>query len=72
MSKIFKSKLYKAHMIQSISRVGRCIDNGPMEEFCAILKTEMYNLYKFNDYKSLQSAVDNYINYYNSKYIKKD
>lgn len=70
-SKIFKSKLGKSHMIQSVSRVGRCIDNGPMEGLWAILKTEMYNLYKFNDYKSLQSAVDNYINYYNSKRYQK-
>ncbi len=29
----FKSKINKAGMTQSMSRVGKCIDNGPMEGF---------------------------------------
>ena len=29
-------------MIQSMSRVGKCIDNGPMEGFWGILKRERY------------------------------
>ena len=33
MSKSFRAKLAAAKMIQSMSRVGRCIDNGPMEGF---------------------------------------
>nr|WP_257786413.1 IS3 family transposase [Clostridium formicaceticum] len=32
-SKVFKKKLDQAGMVQSMSRVGRCIDNGPMEGF---------------------------------------
>lgn len=32
-SKQFKFKLDEAGMIQSMSRVGKCIDNGPMEGF---------------------------------------
>ncbi|PUA39908.1 hypothetical protein C8Z91_07540 [Paenibacillus elgii] len=32
-SSAFKQKLDKANMTQSMSRVGRCIDNGPMEAF---------------------------------------
>lgn len=32
-TKTFKTKLGKAGMIQSMSRVGHCIDNGPMEGF---------------------------------------
>ena len=32
-SKLFKAKLDKQGMEQSMSRVGRCIDNGPMEGF---------------------------------------
>ena len=35
-SKLFKAKLDKAGMKQSMSRVGRCIDNGPMEGFWGI------------------------------------
>ncbi|WP_242947309.1 IS3 family transposase [Clostridium haemolyticum] len=29
-------------MLQSMSRVGKCIDNGPMEGFFGTLKTEMF------------------------------
>ena len=29
-------------MTQSMSRVGKCIDNGPMEGFWGILKRERY------------------------------
>lgn len=66
-SKTFKAKLDNAKMTQSMSRVGHCIDNGPMEGFWGILKSEMYYLHKFNDYGSLEAAVSKYINYYNNK-----
>jgi transposase InsO family protein len=70
-SKIFKRKLDKAKMVQSMSRVGRCIDNGPMEGFWGILKSEMYYLHKFDDYRSLETAIKNYIDYYNNKRYQK-
>ena len=41
-SKAFKKKLDDAGMPQSMSRVSRCIDNGPMEAFWGMLKSEMY------------------------------
>lgn len=66
-SKIFKAKLDKAKMTQSMSRAGHCIDNGPIEGFWGILKSEMYYLHKFDDYDTLESAVKKYIDYYNSK-----
>lgn len=65
-SKLFKAKLDSYGMIQSMSRVGRCIDNSPMERFWGTLKTEMYYLQKFDTYNGLQAAVDEYINYYNN------
>ena len=34
-------------MTQSMSRVARCIDNGPMEGFWGILKRERYYGKKF-------------------------
>lgn len=38
-------KILKAHgMTQSMSRVGKCIDNGPMESFFGKLKSERYHL----------------------------
>jgi transposase InsO family protein len=64
-SKQFKTRLDKAGMTQSMSRVGRCIDNGPMEGFWGILKCEMYYLSKFMDYDSLVVAIENYIYFYN-------
>ena len=40
-SAVFQSKLKKQEMVQSMSRVGRCIDNGPIEGFWGIIKSEM-------------------------------
>lgn len=70
-SKMFRQKLIDAGMIQSMSRVGRCIDNGPMEAFWGMLKTEMYYLRKFKDYESLIRAIDKYIHYYNNHRYQK-
>jgi transposase InsO family protein len=70
-SKAFKVKLDSVGMIQSMSRVGRCIDNGPMESFWGMLKSEMYYLRKFNDYESLKKAIEEYIHYYNNKRYQK-
>lgn len=64
-SKQFKSRLDKVKMTQSMSRVGRCIDNGPMEGFWGILKCEMYYLSKFNDNESLTAAIEDFIRFYN-------
>lgn len=43
-------------MVQSMSRVAYCIDNGPMEGFWGILKSEMYYSRKFSDYESLKKV----------------
>lgn len=43
-SKVFKAKLDAACMTKSMSRVGRCIDNGPMEAFWGSLKRKC-NIY---------------------------
>jgi len=64
-SKSFRKKLVDASMKQSMSRVARCIDNGPMEAFWGMLKSEMYYLKKFNTYEELEYAIENYIDYYN-------
>ncbi|HCJ57568.1 MAG TPA: IS3 family transposase [Clostridiaceae bacterium] len=42
-SKVFKKKLDDSGMTQSMSRISRCIDNGPMEAFWGMMKSEMYN-----------------------------
>ena len=66
-SRIFHDKLMKAGMRQSMSRVGRCIDNGPMEGYWGILKSEMYYLKKFTTQEELTKAIENYIDFYNTK-----
>lgn len=66
-SKSFRQKLDAAGMVQSMSRKGKCIDNGPMEGFWGILKAEMYHLNTFDSYESLESAITAFIYYYNNK-----
>ena len=41
-NRTFHSKLVAAGMTQSMSRIARCIDNGPMEGFWGIIKRERY------------------------------
>ena len=69
-SKIFKLKLDEAGMIQSMSRVGKCIDNGPMEAFWGILKSEMFYGIKFDSLDDLQSKIEEYIYYYNNERLQ--
>lgn len=64
-NRIFKEKLNGSGMTQSMSRIGRCLDNGPMEGFWGILKCEMYYLGSFRDYDSLATAIEGYIHFYN-------
>lgn len=70
-SKAFKKRLDDAGMIQSMSRVSRCIDNGPMEAFWGMLKSEMYYLKVFVSYEELKQAVIAYIESYNSRRYQK-
>ena len=65
-NKTFKGKLDAQGIVQSMSRVGRCIDNGPMEAFWGTIKAEMYYLQNFSDYDSLKVAIEQYIAFYNS------
>lgn len=70
-SKTFHNKLQAAKMRQSMSRVGRCIDNGPMESFWGMLKSEMYYLHRFTDREALILAIENYIHFYNTVRFQK-
>ncbi|GEA30212.1 IS3 family transposase [Clostridium diolis] len=69
-NRTFKAKLDKIKATQSISRVSRCIDNGPMEGFWRILKCEMYYLQKFYTYEELRQSIDDYIVFYNTKRLQ--
>jgi len=54
-------------MTQSMSRIAKCIDNGPMEGFWGILKRECYYGSVFTDKTSIIKMIEEYIEYYNNK-----
>ena len=58
-------------MQQSMSRVARCIDNGPMEGFWGILKRERYYGKQFTTRESLVKMIEDYIDYYNTKRLQR-
>ena len=66
-SYVFHQKLVDQGMVQSMSRVGKCIDNGPMEGFWGILKREKYYKRKIESRESLIAMIEDYIDYYNNK-----
>ena len=70
--KQFSNILEDHNMIQSMSRKGNSLDNGLMENFFGLLKTEIF--YGFEDqYKTIDDliqAIEEYINYYNNDRIK--
>jgi putative transposase len=70
-SPAFKKKIEKAEMIQSMSRVGRCIDNGPMEAFWGTLKCEKYYLNKYTSFEELKKDIEDYIKFYNQERLQK-
>ena len=71
-SRSFHTKLEEAGMIQSMSRVARCIDNGPMEGFWGILKRERYYGKRFSDKESLIAMIEEYIDYYNNRRLQRN
>ena len=56
----------------SMSRKGNSPDNGMMESFFDILKSEMFYGYEkmFHSLEQLEQAIVDYIDYYNNKHIK--
>ena len=67
------SKILDEHGIkQSMSRKGNSLDNGLMENFFGLLKTEMYydQEYLYRNTDELIRAIEDYIYYYNNERIK--
>jgi transposase InsO family protein len=71
-NRTFFSKLEAAGMTQSMSRVARCIDNGPMEGFWGILKRERYYGKRFTDRETLVKMIADYMIYYNTKRLQRN
>ena len=70
-NRTFYNKLKKAKMKQSMSRVAKCIDNGPMEGFWGILKRERYYGKRFTSRDELVQMIENYITYYNNRRVQR-
>lgn len=66
-SRVFKNKIEKQEMEQSMSRVGHCIDNGPTEGFRGVIKSEMYQMYEIADEASLRYAIKDYLRFYSEE-----
>jgi putative transposase len=57
----FKRRIDMAKMTHSMSRVGKCIDNAPMESFWGTLKCEKYYLNKYDSFEELSEGIKEYI-----------
>ena len=71
-NRVFHAKLEAVGMTQSMSRVAKCIDNGPMEGFWGILKRERYYGKRYTDRGTLVAMIENYIEYYNNKRLQRN
>ena len=71
-NRTFHKKLMDAGMTQSMSRVAKCIDNGPMEGFWGILKRERYYGKRFESREALVEMIENYIFYYNNRRLQRN
>ena len=67
----FKKRITSNGLTQSMSRVGKCIDNGPMEGFWGTLKCEKYYLHKYHTFQDLKNAIEQYIYFYNYERLQK-
>ena len=67
----YRQELERRGIKQSMSRKGNCLDNSPMENFFAVIKNEMFygHEYEFETLDQLESAIRNYIEYYNKDRI---
>lgn len=66
-SKQYASFTAEHGVIRSMSRVGKCIDNAPMESFWSHYKDEGYYGHEFKTYEELVSSIDWYMYFYNHK-----
>ncbi|MBR2685427.1 MAG: IS3 family transposase, partial [Erysipelotrichaceae bacterium] len=68
----YQKTLLEHYITQSMSRKGNSLDNGLMENFFGLLKTEMFYEQEesYNDIDELIKAIEEYINYYNNERIK--
>jgi len=66
-SKEYRYITTEAGMTRSMSRVGNCIDNAPIESFFGHFKCECYDLKQYKSYEALEKDIDSYIKFYNEE-----
>jgi len=68
----YQERLKEKKITQSMSRKGNSLDNGLMECFFGLLKSEMFydQEEKYKTLEELEKAIEEYIYYYNNKRIK--
>lgn len=59
-------------MTQSMSRVAKCLDNGPMEGFWGIIKRESYYGKRFTSRTEMVEMIEKYIEHYNGKRLQRN
>ncbi|UNK45240.1 IS3 family transposase [Arthrobacter sulfonylureivorans] len=65
----WRDLLKGAGAIQSMSRKGNCYDNAVMENFFGHLKEELFNHVRFLNTNALETALHDYIRWYNTERI---
>ena len=68
----YRSALEKLNITHSMSRVGKCIDNGPMEGLFGNIKVEKYYLKKYKTLSELEKDISEYIKFYNEERLQKN
>ncbi|MEK5271561.1 MAG: hypothetical protein C6W58_15545 [Bacillaceae bacterium] len=64
--------LDQVRMTQSMTRVDKWVDNGPMVSFWGALKCEKYYLHEYETFEELSQAIDEYIHFIIIIVIKND
>ncbi len=70
-SKEYRYLTAEAGMKRSMSRVGNCIDNAPIESFFGHFKCESYDLKNYKNFEELEKDIDKYITFYNEERYQK-
>src|SRR5699024_1107993 len=65
----FNNFVKKHQLTHSMSRVGKCIDNGPIKNFWGIIKEEMYRLKTYMSFEELENDIKQYIGFYNTQRV---
>ncbi|MGL4998295.1 IS3 family transposase [Cetobacterium sp.] len=68
----YKEALERLGVTHSMSRVGKCIDNGPMEGFFGNIKSEKYYLKKYSNLIELENDISDYVKFYNEDRLQKN